>query len=88
MANGIYFHLEYGDLNIEFSEGKVQGPLAYWVLKLINDEKEEACMFVDPNQARQEVCIFVKPDQARQIAETILAGLEDTEVQAEQAEAE
>lgn len=33
---------------------------------------------------QKQITIFLTIDQARQIAETILAGLEDTEVQAEQ----
>ena len=71
MAMSIYFHLDDGDLNIKFMKGEARNS-TYWVLRLINDEREE-------------VCIFASPDQARQIAETILAGLG---VEAEQAEAE
>ncbi len=61
MAMSIYFHIDDGDLNVQFSKGEARNT-PFRVLRLIKDEIEE-------------VCIFASPDQARQIAETILAGL-------------
>lgn len=79
MALYVSYHLTDRDLDIDFAKGeKHESPYykasPYCVLKLTHDYSEE-------------VSLFISPDQARQIAETILAGLEDTEVQAEQAEA-
>ena len=61
MAMSIYFHIDDGDLIVQFSKGEARGT-PFRVLRLIKDEREE-------------VCIFVRPDQARQIAETIQAEL-------------
>ncbi len=61
--------------SIELSQEKRNETYSYRVLKIRTDNYQK------------QITLFLSDAQARQIAETILAGLEDTEVQAEQAEA-
>ena len=60
---------------IELSQEKRNETYSYRVLKIRTENYQK------------QITLFLSDAQARQIAETILAGLEDTEVQAEQAEA-
>ena len=61
--------------SIEISQEKRNETYSYRVLKIRTENYQK------------QITLFLSDAQARQIAETILAGLEDTEVQAEQAEA-
>jgi hypothetical protein len=74
MALYVSFHLTDRDLDIDFAKGENHESPYY--------KASPYCVLKLTHDYSEEVSLFISPDQ-----ETILAGLEDTEVQAEQAEA-